>query len=144
MSIDLVHDFSRRHLGPLEAERNEMLKVLGIESLDELIEKASPESIRMTENLNLSAALAEHEVLAELKELANQNDSKTKSLIGQGYYNTYVPQVILRNVLKSSLVHLLHPLSARDFTRQTRSAFEFPNNDLRSNWVRYCWRIFAG
>ena len=101
MSIDHVRDFSRRHLGPLEAERDEMLKFLGIKTLDELIEKASPQSIRMTQDLNLAPALSEHEVLAELKKLANQNDSNTKSFIGQGYYNTYVPQVILRNVLEN-------------------------------------------
>ena len=101
MSINDVHNFSRRHIGPLNDDRAAMLKTLGIGTLDELIAKASPESIRMKQGLNLPNALTEHEVLATLKDLANQNDSKTKSLIGQGYYNTYVPQVILRNVLEN-------------------------------------------
>ncbi len=96
-----VHDFSRRHLGPDAIDRTLMLRELNIASLDELIAKASPESIRMTENLNLPAAMTEADVLAQLKSLAEQNDSKTKSLIGQGYYNTHVPQVILRNVLEN-------------------------------------------
>jgi glycine dehydrogenase len=78
-----------------------MLAELGLYSLDELIEKASPESIRMTQGLNLPNALTESQVLAELKTLATQNDSKTKNLIGQGFYNTFVPQVIMRNVLEN-------------------------------------------
>ncbi|MEY2672901.1 MAG: hypothetical protein RLZZ508_778, partial [Actinomycetota bacterium] len=96
-----VHDFKNRHIGPAVQARETMLKELNLSSLDELIAKASPESIRMTTGLNLPEAVTESEVLAELRELAQLNDSKTKSLIGQGYYNTFVPQVILRNVLEN-------------------------------------------
>ncbi len=96
-----VHDFKNRHIGPAVQARETMLKELNLRSLDELIAKASPESIRMTTGLNLPEAVTESEVLAELRELAQLNDSKTKSLIGQGYYNTFVPQVILRNVLEN-------------------------------------------
>jgi glycine dehydrogenase len=101
MRKNQVHDFSVRHIGPNNNNRTHMLAELGLQSLDELIEKASPKSIRMTQGLNLPNALTESQVLDELKTLANQNDSKTKTLIGQGFYNTFVPQVILRNVLEN-------------------------------------------
>ncbi len=101
MARNKVHDFTNRHIGPAQDEREIMLKELNLTSLDELISKASPESIRMDQGLKLPQALTEAEVLAELKHLASSNDSKTKSLIGQGYYNTFVPQVILRNVLEN-------------------------------------------
>lgn len=101
MSDLQTHNFSNRHIGPQIDERQKMLASLNLGSLNELIEKAAPESIRMVQDLNLPPALSEVEVLNVLRQLANENDSKTKSLIGQGYYNTYVPQVILRNVLEN-------------------------------------------
>lgn len=101
MSILQVHDFSNRHIGPRLQDIQKMLNELGLNSLDELISKSAPESIRMLQGLDLPDALTEVEVLENLRELAQQNDSHTKSLIGQGYYNTYVPQVILRNVLEN-------------------------------------------
>lgn len=101
MARKKVHDFTNRHIGPAHDSRQIMLKELNLNSLDELIAKASPESIRMLQGLNLPSALTEAEVLSELRELAIRNDSNTKSLIGQGYYNTFVPQVILRNVLEN-------------------------------------------
>jgi glycine dehydrogenase len=96
-----VHDFKNRHIGPVQSDLELMLRELNLKSLDELIQKASPESIRMTSDLNLPAPLTEAQVLEQLKTLAAENDSRTKCLIGQGYYNTFVPTVILRNVLEN-------------------------------------------
>jgi glycine dehydrogenase len=77
-----------------------MLTTLGFGSLEELSTAALPESIYTTEPLGLQAAVSEEAMLAELKALAAKN-TVNKSFIGQGYYGTYTPGVIQRNVLES-------------------------------------------
>ncbi len=89
--------FARRHIGPSEAEVEEMLETIGVGSLDELIDQTIPENIRRRRPLNLPNAQGEYEFLRQLKELAAQN-KVYKSYIGQGYYGTITPSVILRNV----------------------------------------------
>ena len=77
-----------------------MLAVLSLESLDELVDSAVPDSIRDRSPLNLPAALTEHDLLAELRRLAERNEVFA-SLIGMGYYNTLTPPVITRCILEN-------------------------------------------
>lgn len=92
--------FEARHNGPDNHEVADMLKVVGADSLDTLIDQTVPASIRMQEPLNLPEAKSEFEFLNEFKALASKNQV-FKSYIGMGYYNTIVPGVILRNVLEN-------------------------------------------
>ena len=93
-------DFMGRHIGPSSSEVTAMLGVIGLPSVDALIDEALPESIRLTRRLDLGDALTETEALSHLRSLASKNDVRT-SLIGMGYYDTVVPPVILRNVLEN-------------------------------------------
>ncbi|HEY8294851.1 MAG TPA: glycine dehydrogenase (aminomethyl-transferring), partial [Micrococcaceae bacterium] len=77
-----------------------MLTTLGFGSLDELCEAALPESIQIQDALALPEALSEEAMLTELRALANKNTVRT-AMIGQGYYGTFTPGVIQRNVLES-------------------------------------------
>ncbi|MFC6634867.1 aminomethyl-transferring glycine dehydrogenase [Microbulbifer taiwanensis] len=95
------HDaFIHRHIGPDESQVEAMLKTLGVSSLEELIEKTVPESIRKTDELDLADAVNEVEALAELKKLASRNKIY-RTFIGMGYHDTITPNVILRNVLEN-------------------------------------------
>ncbi|MCB1672413.1 MAG: glycine dehydrogenase (aminomethyl-transferring), partial [Pseudomonadales bacterium] len=93
-------EFIHRHVGPSDEEITSMLGVLELESLDELIGKAVPASIRLREPLALNSPISEAEALARLKQLAALN-KPTRSFIGLGYYDTFTPTVILRNVLEN-------------------------------------------
>jgi glycine dehydrogenase len=93
-------EFAGRHIGPNEKECEEMLKVIGLERLDELIDKTVPPSIRLKKPLKLPVAQTEFEYLSELKKIASKN-KVFRSFIGQGYYNTITPSVILRNVFEN-------------------------------------------
>jgi glycine dehydrogenase len=92
--------FADRHIGPSSDDVARMLDVLGLSSLDELIDQALPASIRDDKPLGLDDALGEPAMLAHLRGLADRNRVFT-SLIGQGYYGTHTPGVILRNVLEN-------------------------------------------
>jgi len=94
------YEFAGRHIGTNEAEKNEMLKTIGINSLDELIDKTVPAAIRLKNPLKLPVAQTEFEYLDELKKIAAKNKI-FKTYIGQGYYNTITPSVILRNVFEN-------------------------------------------
>jgi len=91
--------FVDRHLGPRPEDLAQMLEVLGVASVEELLDQAVPASIRTDEPLALPPAASEPEVLARLRELAGKNRVVT-SLIGTGYYGTHTPGVIQRNVLE--------------------------------------------
>jgi len=93
-------EFTRRHVGPSTQEQQNMLAALDLNSLDQLIEKTVPDSIRLDDALNMDKGVSESDALAELRALADQN-KVNKSYIGMGYYNTKVPFVILRNVLEN-------------------------------------------
>lgn len=99
---DLQEDdrFIHRHLGPSESELIEMLELLGLCSLDELIESTVPASILLDERLDLPGPTPEHRTLESLRGFANKN-KVFKSFIGMGYHDTHVPQVIQRNVLEN-------------------------------------------
>ncbi|GAA2393466.1 aminomethyl-transferring glycine dehydrogenase [Streptomyces glaucosporus] len=92
--------FEDRHIGPDAGDRAKMLAQVGYGSLDELTAAAVPEVIRSTEALNLPAARSEAEVLAELRSLASRNQV-LQSMIGLGYYGTFTPPVIMRNVMEN-------------------------------------------
>ena len=93
-------EFSRRHIGPNEQDTEIMLKSVGAASMEDLISRTVPDSIRIKEPLDLPAAQSEIEYLNELKKIAAKN-SVFKSYIGQGYYNTITPSVILRTVFEN-------------------------------------------
>src|SRR6478672_9713667 len=93
-------EFQRRHIGPNEKETQQMLKTIGVSSLDELMNRTVPQAIRMQGSLELDAAMSEAEYLQHIKEISLKN-KVFKNYIGQGYYDTHTPSVILRNVFEN-------------------------------------------
>ncbi|WP_028299163.1 aminomethyl-transferring glycine dehydrogenase [Oceanospirillum beijerinckii] len=98
--LEQHNEFTHRHVGPDAAEQQAMLDSLGVSTLQELIEQTVPGSIRLDDALDMDLGITEVAALAELKALADQN-TVNKSYIGMGYHNTFVPNVILRNVLEN-------------------------------------------
>ena len=96
----MINSFSKRHIGPSESEKSEMLKSIGAASIASLIEKTIPANIRLNSELDIADAMSEAEYLKHITELGNKN-KVLKSFIGLGYYETIVPSVILRNVLEN-------------------------------------------
>jgi glycine dehydrogenase len=93
-------NFTFRHNGPQGAEIEKMLHTCGVKTLDELIEQTVPVPIRLPEKLSLPDGLTEGEYLQTVKSLLSKN-KLYKSYIGMGYYNTFTPSVILRNVFEN-------------------------------------------
>lgn len=93
-------EFLHRHIGVNETDKQKMLQTIGARSLDELINKTVPANIRMQKQLDLPPALSENEYLKLAKELSMKN-KLFKTYIGQGYYDTITPSVILRNVFEN-------------------------------------------
>ncbi|MBK8283381.1 MAG: aminomethyl-transferring glycine dehydrogenase [Ahniella sp.] len=96
----IARDFAARHIGPAPHEVRAMLNVIGVDSLDQLIDETVPESIRLHQMMRIGRPLSETEALVRMRELANRNQVFT-SLIGQGYYGTHMPLVIQRNILEN-------------------------------------------
>ena len=95
------YDFAnRRHIGPSPIEMDEMLKVVEVETLDELIDETVPASIRQDGVLDIGKGMTERDVLRHMEGVIGQNKVLT-SLIGQGYYGTMTPPVIQRNILEN-------------------------------------------
>ena len=92
--------FLERHIGTSEADQAEMLAALGVASRAALVNAVVPTAIRSRRDLALPPAKGEQEALDELKAIARKN-RVVKSFIGQGYYGTFTPAVILRNVLEN-------------------------------------------
>src|SRR5688572_10508482 len=92
--------FIRRHIGPDHDDQAAMLAVLGFDSRDALIEAVIPPAIRRKDAMDLPPPRTEGEALAALRRIAGRNQV-LKSYIGQGYYETYTPGVILRNVFQN-------------------------------------------
>src|SRR5712692_150640 len=92
--------FVRRHIGPSEADIQQMLAVCGFPSLDALIDAAVPASIRLRRPLNLPPSRSEHGLLNELREIAAKNQI-FRSFIGAGYSDCITPPVIQRNILEN-------------------------------------------
>ena len=93
-------EFIRRHVGPSKEEQDKMLSYLGYKTLDEFIKKIVPEKIHEQQPLKIENSISEHDALTKLKSMANEN-KVYKSFIGMGYYGTYTPNVILRNLLEN-------------------------------------------
>src|SRR5688572_17114502 len=93
-------EFQRRHIGPSENETTQMLRTIGSENLDELIGSTVPPAIRMQKTLNLPAPMSEAEYLQHIKEISLRN-KVFRNYIGQGYYDTHTPSVILRNIFEN-------------------------------------------
>ena len=100
--IDLENHaaFIRRHIGPDDTQINHMLGVLGLDSLEALIESTLPPSIRIDDPLDLPKAQSESATLDRLRDIADLNILK-HSMIGMGYHDTITPTVILRNILEN-------------------------------------------
>ena len=97
----LVSDsFVGRHIGPTADKIQQMLELLGFDTLDALIDAAVPESIRLRNPLQLPPAQSEYAALAQLKEIASKNQVY-RSFIGMGYYDCITPPVIQRNILEN-------------------------------------------
>ncbi|MFU2337832.1 aminomethyl-transferring glycine dehydrogenase [Streptomyces albidoflavus] len=98
--LELGVPFEQRHIGPDAGDRAKMLAQVGYGSLDELTAAAVPDVIKSAEALDLPDGRSEAEVLAELRSLADRNQV-VDSMIGLGYYGTFTPPVILRNVMEN-------------------------------------------
>ncbi|HEX2717450.1 MAG TPA: aminomethyl-transferring glycine dehydrogenase [Gemmatimonadaceae bacterium] len=92
--------FIPRHIGPGERDVAEMLQAIGHDTLDALIDAAVPEQIRLRRALAIGEGKSEAEVLAHMRTLASRNQI-FRSYIGMGYYDTFVPPVIQRNILEN-------------------------------------------
>jgi glycine dehydrogenase len=93
-------EFTQRHIGPDAEETAQMLQAIGVASLEELIDRTVPAAIRMQHELNLPPALSEAAYLRELKDISLKNKT-FRNYIGQGYYDTHTPSVILRNIFEN-------------------------------------------
>ena len=96
----ITNNFVARHNGPRAHEVEKMLTTVGVKSLDELINNTVPSKIRLSKALNLPAGLNEWEYMGHIKQLGGLNKIY-KTYIGQGYYDTITPGVILRNILEN-------------------------------------------
>ncbi|MDV4168575.1 aminomethyl-transferring glycine dehydrogenase [Rhodovulum sp. FJ3] len=95
------YDFAnRRHIGPSPEEMAEMFQVVGVETLDQLIDQTVPASIRQAEPLDFGAPKSERELLWHMRQVAKKNKVFT-TMIGQGFYGTVTPPAIQRNILEN-------------------------------------------
>lgn len=92
--------FSSRHIGISPEDQKEMIQELDIQDLEQLIDETIPSDIRMSENLKVDDALSEYDYLEHIKALGQKN-IVAKNFIGQGYYGTVTPAVILRNIFQN-------------------------------------------
>jgi len=100
LDLEQNDDFVTRHIGPNQADIDAMLRVVGIASLEALIDRAAPAAIRAAGPLDLPPGRTEAEVLAALRAMASKN-RVMRSMIGMGYHDCFTPGVILRNVLEN-------------------------------------------
>ncbi len=148
MSINLstANEFIARHIGPRQADEQQMLASLGFDSLEALSASVIPESIKGTSVLGLEDGLSEAQALAKIKAIASQNQL-FKTYIGQGGGGLLqLPHTVAdpaQPTGKPGLVHRLHPLPAGDFPRPPGSAAELPDPDQRPHRPADRQRILA-
>lgn len=138
-------EFTHRHIGPDEKETQQMLHTIGVDSMDELISRTVPDAIRMDHRLRLPEALTEAEYLRELKDISLQN-KVFKNYIGQGYYDTHTPSVILRNIFENPGWYTQYtPYQAEIAQGRLESLLNYQTmvsdlidrrNPMAQNWVR--------
>ena len=92
--------FKLRHIGPRENDQDQMLKILGVNNMEQLIYETVPDDIRLKQDLNLEKAMSEYEYSTHINELSKQNKI-FKTYIGLGYHPTILPAVIQRNILEN-------------------------------------------
>ena len=95
-----ANEFAGRHIGPGADETASMLKAIGVTSLEELINNTLPSSIRAKQSLDTAGPISEYEYINDLRKIAGLNKIY-KTYIGQGYYDTITPPVILRNLFEN-------------------------------------------
>jgi len=98
--LENATEFQARHLGPWDEEQQHMLSAIGVATRQALIDGIVPATIKRENPMELPAPLTEAQALAELKAIAQQN-KLMRNFIGQGYYGTLTPGVILRNILEN-------------------------------------------
>jgi glycine dehydrogenase len=99
-SLSTQNEFVARHNGPNKSDQQKMLEAINAVSLDALIDETVPAQIRLEQPLTLAEAKSEADMLVAMRKFADQNQVK-RTFIGQGYYNTFTPNVILRNVMEN-------------------------------------------
>jgi glycine dehydrogenase len=92
--------FIRRHIGPRPEDTGKMLKAMNLESLEDLIQKAVPASIRIQQPLKIGVPHSEYATLKEIRKIASENEV-FRSFIGMGYHDCITPPVIQRNVFEN-------------------------------------------
>ena len=93
-------NFSQRHIGPSESQIKEMLNVVGVSSLDELINQTVPNNIKLFKSMSLSSPMSEQDYIEHIRDLGQEN-KVYKSYIGMGYHPSNLPAVIQRNILEN-------------------------------------------
>ncbi|MFA5834823.1 MAG: aminomethyl-transferring glycine dehydrogenase [Bacteroidota bacterium] len=100
LNISPTDIFEPRHIGPNEEETKEMLKTIGVSSVDELIEQTVPAHIRLESPMKINKAMTENETINYIRMIASRN-KVFRSFIGAGYYGTIVPPIVQRNILEN-------------------------------------------
>jgi len=100
MIDDNSKEFLARHIGPSQEDQEIMLKAVGAKSLDDLMKNTVPEKILLAEELKVEEPISENDALKKLKSISKKNEI-FRNFIGMGYYNTFTPNVILRNILEN-------------------------------------------
>jgi glycine dehydrogenase len=100
MIDDNSKEFLARHIGPSQKDQEIMLQAVGAKSLDDLMKNTVPEKILLSEELKVDEPVSENDALKKLKSISKQNEI-FNNFIGMGYYNTFTPNVILRNILEN-------------------------------------------
>ena len=98
--LENAAEFIARHVGPSADDQQKMLEIVGCETLQDLTRQVVPKAIAMTEALDIVDGCSEAQAIAELRVMAKQN-KVLRSFIGQGYYNTFTPNVVQRNILEN-------------------------------------------
>ena len=100
MIDDNSKEFIARHIGPSHEDQEKMLQTVGAKSLDDLMKNTVPEKILLSEELKVNDSISENDALKKLKSISKKNEI-FRNFIGMGYYNTFTPNVILRNILEN-------------------------------------------
>ena len=99
MIDDNSKEFLARHIGPSQRDQEKMLQAVGAKSLNDLMKNTVPKKILLSEELKVDEPISENDALKKLKSISKKNEI-FRNFIGMGYYNTFTPNVILRNILE--------------------------------------------